>query len=106
MNKMNKRGAMGLDNVPAVAISFVVIATIFVVGYLVLAGMQTNLAIPANLSLATAGQLNANGAIGNLTGGMDNVITFAPTWGTVIGAAVILAIVIGGLYYFMNRKSA
>ena len=95
MNKMNKRGAMGLDNVPAVAISFVVIAVIFVVGYLVLAGLSTG--------TTNAGAL---GAVGNLTSGMNNIVTFAPTWGTVIGAAVILAIVIGGLYYFMNRRGA
>lgn len=89
----SKRGSMGLDQVPGVAIAFVVIATIFVVGYLVLAGLSSSTTNTAAL-----------GAVGNLTSGLNNVITFAPTWGTVIGAAVILAIVVGGLYFFMRRR--
>lgn len=94
-----------LKGVPATAIAFIVVAVVFVVGYIVLAGMQTNLAVPANLSQATSGQLAASGAIGNMTSGMNNIVTFAPTWGTVIGAAVILSIVVGGLYYFMRKQS-
>lgn len=91
---ISRKGTMGLDAVPGVAIAFVVIATIFVVGYLVLAGLGNSTTDASALA-----------AIANLTDGMDNVITFAPTWGTVIGAAVILAIVIGGLYFFMRRDN-
>ena len=87
----SKRGAMGLDAVPGVAIAFVVIAVIFVVGYLVLAGLGTSTSDAA-----------ATAAINNMTSGLNNIVSFAPTWGTVIGAAVILAIVVGGLYFFMR----
>ena len=92
----SKRGAMGLDAVPGVAIAFVVIAVIFVVGYLVLAGLTNS--ITAN----SVANNNTIAQIGNLSTGLDNIVTFAPTWGTVIGAAVILAIVVGGLYFFMR----
>jgi len=91
---MDKKGMTGLDGVPRIAIAFVVIAVTFVVGYLVLAGLT-----------ASTTDTSALGAIGNMTTGLDNIVTFAPTWGTVIGAAVILAIVVGGLYFFMSRRS-
>lgn len=93
MKISNRRGNAGLDSVPSIAISFVIIAVVFVVGYLVLAGLTAN---TTNADALTA--------VGNLTDGMNNIVSFAPTWGTVIAAAVVLLIVIGGLYFFRGRE--
>lgn len=85
---------MGLDDVPGIAISLVIVAVVFVVGYLILAGLGSSTT-----------NAKALGAVGNLTLSMDNVVTFAPTWGVVIGASVILLIVVGGLYFFIKKNN-
>lgn len=89
----NRKGNLGLDSVPSTAITFVIVAVVFVVGYLVLAGLGAN-----------TSNASATSAINNLTAGLDNIVSFAPTWGTVIAASVVLLIVVGGLYFFMARR--
>jgi len=46
---------------------------------------------------------NLNSTVANVTDGMLNVVEYAPTWGTIIGVAVLLAIVIGGFSFGRRR---
>lgn len=84
---------MNLGDLPNTAILFVFVAVIFVAGFLVLDGLDTDL---------TANSYGAN-ASANVQEGMDNITSYAPTWGTIVGVAVLLAIVIGGFGYGRNK---
>lgn len=88
-----RRGALTLGEIPDVALTLVFIAAIFVGGYLVLAGL-------GNASTSTAVQ----GAVGNMTGAFDNVITYAPTWGTIVGVSVLIGIVIAGFAFARKQN--
>ena len=68
-------------------------AVVFVAGFLVLDGLDSDL---------TANSYAAN-ASSNLQAGMDNITGYASTWGTIIGVAVLLAIVIGGFAFGRGR---
>lgn len=91
--KKTRKGQMGLGGVPNTVITLGVVAIVFVVIYLVLAGLG-----------ATTTDGPSTRAIGNFTTALTNIVSFAPTWGTVIAAGVMLAIVIGGLYFFVDRR--
>ena len=84
----SKRGAMSLGDVPSIFLSLVFIVTIGVAVYLVLAG----------LSSSTTNQA-ATSAVQNFTLSMNNVIAYAPTWGTIIGVAVLIGIVVTAFAY-------
>jgi hypothetical protein len=81
---------ISLDDLPNVAITLVLIAAIFVAGFLVLAGLKSGVT-----------DADATAAINNVTKGMTNVVTYAPTWGTILGVAALLGIV---LYGFMTLR--
>lgn len=83
MTKLNKKGALTLGDVPNVFLALVFIVTIGVAGYLVLAGLT-----------ASTSDTSALAAINNFTLSMDNVVGFAPVWGTIIGVAVLIGIVL------------
>lgn len=83
----DKRG-IGLGEIPNVAITLLVVVVVFVVGYLILAGLSSS---TTNAS--------ATQAIGNFTKTYDNIVSFSPIWGTVLGAVVLLGIVIGALTF-------
>lgn len=78
--------ALSLGSVPTVALSFVLIAAIFVAGFLVLDGLSSDL---------EADSYGAN-ATDTMSVAMENVIDFAATWGTIIGVSVLLGIVMIG----------
>lgn len=84
--KLNKKGALGLSDVPMIFLTLIIIVVIAFAGYLVLAGLNASSSIPVNSS--------AEGAILNFTLSMDNVVSFAPVWGTIIGVAVLIGIVL------------
>ena len=75
-----------LSDVPGIALTMVLIAAIFVAGFLVIDGLDDNLSANSYAANSTA----------KLNEGMFNVVDYAPQWGTLIGVAVLLAIVIGG----------
>lgn len=77
---------MNLGAMPTVAITMVLIAAVFTAGFLVVAGLQDSL---------TADTV-ADNATDDIVEGMANITSYAPTWGTIIGVAVLLGIVIGG----------
>jgi hypothetical protein len=83
-----KKGTLTLGNVPGLALTMVFIAAIFVGGYLVLAGL-------GNSSTDTS----VTGAVQNMTSAFDNIVTYAPTWGTIVGVSVLIGIVIFGFAY-------
>lgn len=74
---------VGLGDVPGIFLSLVFIVTVGVAGYLILAGLGDS---TTNTS--------ATGAIGNFTTAMDNIVSYAPTWGVIIGVAVLIGIVL------------
>lgn len=88
----SKRGELGLGDIPGVFMTLLVIVTVGVVAFLVLAGLQSGTTNAAALA-----------AIGNFSTSLTNIITFAPTWGTVLGAAVLIGIVVGAFY--IGRKA-
>lgn len=47
--------------------------------------------------------MSGTNASSSLQEGMDNITGYASTWGTIIGVAVLLAIVIGGFAFGRNR---
>ena len=83
-----KKGAIGLGDVPGLMLSLVFIVTIGVAIYLVLAGLASSTT-----------DTNADGSVGNFTTTMNNIISFAPTWGTVLGVAVLIGIVIAAFAF-------
>lgn len=83
---------VSLGEVPGVAITLVLVAAIFVAGFLVTDGLDDGL---------TANSFAAN-ATDEIDEGMYNVVEYAPTWGTLIGVGVLLAIVLGAFY--LGRK--
>jgi hypothetical protein len=80
------KGAMTLGEVPTVALTFVLIAAIFVSGFLVVAGLGTGLQV--NSAAANSTTL--------VTTGLSNIVSYAPTWGTIVGVSILLGIVIVG----------
>lgn len=84
---------MRLGDLPNTAILLVFVAVVFVAGFLVLDGLDADL---------TANSYGAN-ASANIQAGMDNVTSYASTWGTIIGVAVLLGIVIGGFAFGRDR---
>ena len=90
--------ALSLGEVPTVALTFVLIAAIFVAGFLVLDGLDDDL-VPntagCNSTAKTACGYAYNATL-TMNGALDNIIDFASTWGTILGVAVLLGIVMIG----------
>lgn len=84
---------MRLSDLPNTTLTLVFVAVIFVAGFLVLNGLDGDLT-------ANSYAANASSAIQE---GMDNVTDYAGTWGTIIGVAVLLAIVVGGFAFGRGR---
>ena len=78
--------ALSIGEIPTVALTFVLIAAIFVAGFLVLDGLDDDL---------TAGSFAIN-ATTTMNTALENIIDFAATWGTIVGVAVLLGIVMVG----------
>ena len=92
--KKNKRGAWDLESVPGVFLILVLIVTFGFAGYLVLAGLQT-----AVSDGNATNNLAVESAITNMTSTLNNVVTYAPTWGTIIGVAVLIGIVVAAFAF-------
>ena len=83
---------VGLNELPTIAITFTLVAALFVAGFLVVDGLGDS-----------TSDADATHAVANVTAGMSNIVEYAPVWGTIIGVAVLLAIVIGG-FSFGRKK--
>lgn len=90
--KLGKKGVMTVGNLPNLALTLLFVAAIFVGGYLVLAGLGD---ASTDASVGTA--------VGNMTASFDNIITYAPTWGTIIGVSILIGIVVFGFAFARNR---
>ena len=84
---------MRLGDVPQTALTLVFVAVILVAGFLVLTGLDTDLADDSY----------AQNASTKIQSGMDNITDYASTWGTIIGVAVLLAIVVGGFAFGRSK---
>lgn len=106
-----------LNELPTTAITLVFFAVVVVSGFLVLDGLQTEVAcgtgydynetsqdcqLTSNISVTTEPTYAGNASL-NIQSGLDNVTSYASTWGTIIGVAVLLAIVIGGFMFGRSR---
>ena len=98
LNLLRNQKGMGLGDVPGIFLTLVFIVTIGVAGYLILAGMDTS--IPSS----SVNYNMTHGAVGNFTKSFDNVISYAPTWGTIMGVGVLIAIVLGAFMYGKKLK--
>ena len=83
---------VGMAELPQIAITFVLVAALFVAGFLVVGGLGDSTT-----------DVDATSAVANVTTGMLNVVTYAPIWGTIIGVAVLLGIVIAGFAFGRSR---
>ena len=89
---------VSMSELPTLAITFVLVAALFVAGFLVVAGLNESIT-DSNASTTTTGEA----IVGNVSEGMSNVVSYAPVWGTIIGVAVLLSIVIGGFAFSRNK---
>lgn len=85
--------AITLSNLPAVALSLVMAAAIFVAAFLVTDGLDDDLA---------ANSFAAN-ATDKIDEGMYNLTEYIPTVGTILGVSLILGVVIAGFYFGRNQ---
>jgi len=87
MINLKKKGQLGLNALPAVAVALVLAAIVFAVGI--------------NVTSETGDGFTANSAEANATSdavdGMANVTGNFPLIGTVVGAVIIIGLLIGGL---------
>lgn len=106
-----------LSELPTVAITLVFFAVVVVAGFLVLDGLTDDVAcgtgyeynittqncqLTSNTSVTTEPTYAGNASL-NIQSGLDNVTSYASTWGTIIGVAVLLAIVIGGFMFGRSK---
>lgn len=109
---------MELGELPKIGLALVLAGVFFVIGFLVLADLRTDIECPSgytpNASSSTGCQVatntslviartNAGNATINLQGGLSNVTDYASTWGTIIGVAVLLGIVLVGFAFGRKR---
>jgi len=83
---------VSISDMPNLAITFVLVAALFVAGFLVISGLGDSTT-----------DAEATSAVANVSEGMLNIVEYAPTWGTIIGVAVLLGIVIGGFAFGRRR---
>lgn len=98
-----------MQQMPAIGLTLVLVAALFVAGFLVIDGLTTTTTACSSGTWNATAQSCWNGShnldalltyAGNssidISGGMGNITSYAPTWGTILGVAVLLGIVIGG----------
>lgn len=105
---------MKLEDLPQTALLLVFVGVIMVSGFLVLQGLTDDAGCPTGWSFDESNNLcqeDANAShweanmnyAGNssiaLQEGMDNITDYASTWGTIVGVAVLLSLVIFGLAF-------
>ena len=83
---------VSISELPSLAITFVLVGALFVAGFLVINGLGD----------ATS-DASATSAVANVSAGMLNIVTYAPIWGTIVGVAVLLGIVIGGFSFGRSK---
>lgn len=89
-----KRGNIGLGSLPTIAITLVVVAAVFVAGFLALDGLSES---------TTAGSYAANSTAA-IEEGMYNVTNFLPTVGTLIGVGLLLGVILLAFMGFQQGR--
>lgn len=89
----SKRGQIGLGNLPTYAIALVVVAAVFIGGFLALQSLGTGL---------TANSYAAN-ATSAIEQSMYNITSLLPTTGTMIGIGLFLGVIFIAFAYGRNR---
>lgn len=90
---MRKKGQLGINSLPAIAIGLVVAAIVFAVG------LQITSETGDDMDDYSAEQNATNDAVD----GMAKVTAKFPLIGTVVAAVVVLGLVIGGLAFGRRR---
>lgn len=90
----SKKGMITLGGLPSIAIGLVVVAAVFVGGFLALDALDNDL---------TANSFAAN-ATEKVTEGMFNVTAFLPTTGTMIGIGLLLGVILVGFAIYGRNK--
>jgi len=80
----NKKGEITLGSLPSIAIGLVIVAAVFVGGFLALDALSSDLAPNSFAANATTA----------VTEGMYNVTSFLPTTGTMIGIGLFLGVIL------------
>jgi len=79
-----KKGNIGLGSLPTIAITLVVVAAVFVAGFLAIDGLSES-------TVADSYAANSTAAIEE---GMYNITNFLPTVGTLIGVGLLLGVIL------------
>jgi hypothetical protein len=90
----NKRGNIGLGSLPTIAITLVVVAAVFLAGFLAIDGLKES---------TTAGSYAANSTAA-IEEGMYNVTNFLPTVGTLIGVGLLLGVILLAFMGFQQGR--
>lgn len=100
-----RKGQVGINALPAIAIAFVVAAIVFAVGLQITGETQDDFVDDSILcnSVNTTGCGAAYNATGDGIDGLAKVPAKFPLIGTVIAAVVVLGLVIGGLAFGRRR---
>ncbi len=89
MKKINKKGVISLNDVPAAVLILVTIGIFLGIGALILSEIQANDSVDPNDTNATAAFNATQGALE----GLESLSSFQPIIAIVIAAAVILGVV-------------
>ncbi len=91
----SKRGNIGLGSLPTIAITLVVVAAVFVAGFLAIDGLSES-------TVANSYAANSTAAIEE---GMYNITNFLPTVGTLIGVGLLLGVILLAFMGFQAGRS-
>lgn len=87
---------VSLEELPALVMVLVLTGVIFVAGFIVLGDLGDSSMIDDGCATTMS---NGEAAIGNISSGMTSIVEYAPTWGVIIGVAVLLGVVVGAFVY-------
>lgn len=109
----SKKGSVSLGDTPNIALTLILVAAVFVGGFLVLEGLRDgiNYSQDQYYSASAANGCNSTDtnqcqmylATSNLTEGMSNITGYMPTIGVIVGVAVLLGVVLAGFGFARNQ---
>ena len=101
-----RKGTLTLGDAPGIAITLVMVGTIFVSGFLIVSGLQDNVSYDQDPAYSASASNGCNStdthsctiflATENITLGMLNVTSYMPVIGVIVGVAILLGLVLAG----------
>lgn len=90
MKKMDKKGMLGLTDLPGVALTFVLVGVFFAIGLVILASLQANTTVSSNSA--------ANAAVGKaITATSEIPSNWLLLIAVIIAASIVIGVVINNL---------